>query len=145
MKAFTLIELIFVIIIAAVMTFLGFEYMPDNTLVSDYQMLKQKILQKRSNALGYSYTGENNLTCIKFDKDWLNSDDNSSKVRYLFKSDITSDVEGNEICFDSLGRPFKGGVDENLTKLLHTRIIIKLSYKGNEKNITLYPISGEIR
>ena len=145
MKAFTLIEVIFVIIIAGIMTFIGLEYLPDNTLVSDYQMLKQKILQKRSNALGYNYIGENNQTCIEFDKDWLNNDDNNSKVGYVFKSEINSDVEGNVICFDYEGRVFKGEVDSNLSNLLHKEVIVTLKYKNKEKNITIYPISGEIR
>ncbi|WP_457565040.1 pilus assembly FimT family protein [Caminibacter sp.] len=145
MRAFTLIELIFVIVIAGIMTFVGFEYMPDNTLISDYQILKQKILQKKSNALGYRYTGENNSTCIVFSKEWLNNDDNTSNVRYVFKSDISSDVDGNEICFDYMGRPYKGSVDANLSNLLHQQVIVTLKYRNREKNITIYPISGEVK
>jgi hypothetical protein len=133
-----------VLIIAGILTFVGFEYMPDNTLISDYEVLKQTILQKRFNALGYSYVGEDNLTCIEFNTTWLNEDENLSKVKYFFKSDIYSkDVQ--KICFDYMGRDFNGSVDENLTNLIHIPIIITLDYRGEEKNITIYPITGAVK
>jgi len=153
MRAFSVIELIFVIVIMAIMTYVGMEYIPDNTLVSDTQMLKQKILEKKSNAIGYKIS-ESNLTCIKFNKDWLNIDDNISKdkVHYKFKTTISAVYESNKskfdkkICFDYLGRPHSGKVTDDLTGLLNTNIIITLEDSHNKKNnITLYKISGSVR
>jgi len=148
MRAFSLIELIFVMVIMGVMTFVGLRFIPNETLTSDTQMLKQKILEKKSNALGYSVS-ESNLTCIVFDRDWLNEDDNTSsqKVHYVFKSDISvvSGLNSDKICFDTLGRVYDSSVDEQLTNLVHTNIIIKLKYNKREKNITIYPITGSLR
>ncbi len=151
MKAFTLLELIFVIVIMGVLTFVGFEYIPNNTLDMDTKVVAQKILNKKSNALGYYYTGKNNLTCITFSKDELNKDENiTSKTnveKYKFKSDISvyGLKNGNTVCFDEIGRVFDGEVDDNLTNLLHNYIIIKLNFRNEERNITLYPLTGAIK
>ena len=148
-KSFTLIELIFVLVIGIILMISGLEFIPDETFTVDKQMLKEKIMQKKSNALGYYYTGENNYTCLEFNKTWLNEDDNiSSKIHYTFKSTISvvsGLFNGNKICFDYLGRIYDGNVDENLTNLVHTNIIINLKYKKHDENITLYPLTGEIR
>jgi hypothetical protein len=134
-----------------ILTFVGLEFMPDETLVVDTQMLKQKILDKKSNALGFDYTGENNLTCITFSRDALNLDENlTSKTeveRYKFKSQISVSglKNGNRVCFDTMGRPFDGEVDKNLTNLLHNYIIIELKYRNKKSKIILYPITGALK
>ena len=150
MKAFSLIELIFVIVIMGILSFVGLQYIPDEKLTTYTQMLKAKILEKKSNALGYRYTGDNNLTCITFDKNWLTLDENYSKVKYDFNKtyiSIETDLNQSRLCFDYLGRDFNGSVDENLTNLIHTNIIIKLKdkRKNKEQNITVYAIIGNVR
>jgi prepilin-type N-terminal cleavage/methylation domain-containing protein len=150
MKAFSLIELIFVIVIAGILTFLGMEYMPDEKLTVYTQMLKAKIMEKKSNALGYKAEGFDNYFCIKLDKQWLQNDENGSKVRYNFNiKDITVQVspalENDSLCFDYLGRDYNGSVDSNLTNLIHQNIIITVKYKNEESAITVFPISGTVR
>ena len=151
MRAFSLIELIFVIVIMGVLTFTGLQFIPDEKLTVYTQMLKAKILEKKSNALGYRYTGDNNLTCITFNKDWLTLDENNSKVKYDFNKtyisiSIEPDLNENRLCFDYLGRDYNGSVDNNLTNILHTNIIITLkNEKNKEESITVYPISGMVR
>jgi len=149
MRAFSLMELIFVIVIMGILSFMGLQFIPDETLTSDTQMLKEKILQKKSDALGYKTAGSDDYVCINFDKDDLNSKDKNSneKVHYKFKSEISVKGlnNGNTICFDYLGRVFDGEIDVNLTNLVHKNIIISLKYKNKEQNITIYPITGVIR
>jgi len=149
MKAFSLVELIIVIVIMGILSFVGLQYIPDETLSADTQMLKEKILQKKSNALGYRYYGSSDYICVTFDKDYLNEEDKNSgeKVHYTFKSDISVNglTNGNKVCFDDLGRIYDGEVDENLTKMLHVNIIITLKYRHKEKNLTIYPVTGEVR
>ena len=147
MKAFSLIELIFVIVIMGILTFSAFEFIPDNTLISDKEMLKLKILQKKSNALGYKKIGFDDYICITFDKDFLNEEDKNSseKVHYTFKSNISVEgLNGNRVCFDNFGRIYDNEVDANLENLINNVIIIKLIYKSDEKNITIYPLIGAI-
>ncbi len=153
MKAFSLIELIFVIVIMGVLTFLGMQYMPDEKLTAYTQMLKAKIMEKKSNALGYKTTESDSYYCIKFNKDWLANDESDSKIKFDFnKSYITLDVSpslnDNTLCFDYMGRDFNGSVGKNLTNLLHKNIIITVirSDKENEKqNITVFPVTGTVR
>ena len=147
MRAFSLIELIFVIVIMGILTFSAFEFIPDNTLISDKEMLKLKILQKKSNALGYKKIGFDDYICITFDKDFLNEEDKNSseKVHYTFKSNISVEgLNGNRVCFDNFGRIYDNEVDANLENLINNVIIIKLIYKSDEKNITIYPLIGAI-
>jgi len=149
MRAHTLLELIIVLVIMGVLSFVGLQFIPDETLLVDVQMLKQKILQKKSNALGYKMYGSSDYVCVTFDRDYLNSEDNSSaeKVHYTFKSEIKIEglKNGNVICFDYLGRAYDGDIDENLTNIVHTNKIIVLKYRDKEQNITLYPITGSVR
>jgi len=149
MRAFSLLELIIVLVIMGILSFVGLQFIPDETLNSDTQVLKQKILQKKSNALGYKLTGSDDYVCITFDKDYLNNEENESsqKVHYKFKSDISVSglQNGNTLCFDFMGRPFDGEIDVNLTKIIHTNIIISLKYRQKEQNITVFPITGSVR
>jgi len=117
--------------------------LPNNTAIADAQVLKAKILTKKSNAIGYRQNGSDDYYCIEFSKDYLNNDDD--KVKYTFKSEITvNGLDSGRVCFDYLGRPFDGEVDDNLSKLIHKNVIISLKYAHEEQNITIYPISGEV-
>ena len=147
MKAFSLIELILVIVIMGTLTFSAFEFIPDNTLISDKEMLKLKIVQKKSNALGYKKIGFDDYICITVDKNSLNNEDkdSSEKVHYKFKSDISiKGLSGKKLCFDSFGRVYDDEVDNDLNNLINNVVIIKLKYKNDEKNITIYPLMGAI-
>ena len=157
MKAFTLIELIFVILILAIMSAVAVYFIPDNTLSENAKILKEKILGKRSNAINFIAEGEEtNLTCIEFDINALNKDENSSRVSFHFSKRITIslsgcsnsnniDFESNKtICFDRFGRPFAGEVDDKLGNLCHNNAEILLKYKNKEANLTIYSISGVV-
>ena len=146
MRAFSLIELIFVIVIMGILTFSALEFIPDNTLISDKDMLKLKIMQKKSNALGYKNIGldDYNYICITFDKDYLN---NNEDENYTFKSDISIDgLSGNRVCFDSFGRMYDKEIDIELKNLISSKtILITLKYKDQKQNIVIYPLTGAIK
>ena len=157
MRGFTLIELIFVIIILAIISAVGVYYIPDPTLQESANVLKSKILNKRSNAINFITKSENNITCIEFNITKLNKEENSSRVKYHFSKRVTLkttgcknnaniDFETNKtICFDSYGRPFVGEVDEKLDNLCQNDANISIDYKNKEKNIIIYKISGVVR
>jgi len=156
--AFTIIELIFVILIFALLSSIAVYYIPDNTLNENVKILKDKILEKRSNGINLiSSDKENNLTCIEFNITKLNEDENNSRVKFRFSKRITISLGGCEnanginlednktICFDRFGRPFIGEVDDKLKNLCHNNANILLDYRGKEKNLTIYFISGVVR
>jgi len=147
MKAFSLIELIFVIIIMGILTVVGLSFLPNETPLSDAEILKKIILTKKTNALGYKVFTENNDTCLKITQDYINSEENQSKVKYRFKSSITVNGLNSDslLCFDYLGRPYDGVVEKNLSNILNKNVTIILSFHNKEKNLTLFPISGYIR
>lgn len=146
MRAFSLIELIFVLVIMGILSFVGMQFIPNETPLSDSEILKKLILTKKTNALGYKVYGENNDTCIRLDRNYINNEENLSRVKYKFKSDIEVEgLSGDLLCFDYMGRPYDGGVDEKLTHLLKNFVTITLNYKNKEKNLTLYPVSGYVR
>ena len=144
MRGFTLIELIFVIVIMGILTFVGLSFIPDNTLSDNTKALKYLINTKITYALGYeadmSDENDKKRVCITFDKDELNSEENASKIRYFFKSDISSNIK--TVCFDKFGRPFKDEVDDKDKNLLSENVKIMLKYKNHEKYITIHKITG---
>jgi prepilin-type N-terminal cleavage/methylation domain-containing protein len=146
MRAFTLLEMVFVLVIIGILSFIGVEYIPNNRPISDSEVLKKLILTKKTNAIGYKTYKENNYTCIELNMTKINEEENLSKVKYRFKSTLTiKGLNGNIICFDDLGRPYDGAVEINLSNMIKNFVIISLSYKNKEKNFTMYPISGYIR
>ncbi len=146
MKAFSLIELIFVIVIMGVLSFIAVSYIPDNTLSDNTKALKNLIKLKETYALGYeanmSDENDKKKVCITFDKNYINNEENSSKIRYYIKSNINSDVR--IVCFDKFGRPFENSVDINDKNLLHKNVIITLKYKNKDKKITIYQTTGYV-
>ena len=146
MRGFTLIEVIFAILIMGILTFIGFEFLPDNTLNDDTKALKNLINLKVTNALGYeanmSDSNDKKKVCIEFNTTKLNNEENYSKIKYFFKSEINSSV--NLVCFDKFGRVFKNEVDANDSNLLDKNVIITLKYKNQEKNITIYKQTGYV-
>ncbi|WP_456470823.1 type II secretion system protein [Caminibacter sp.] len=146
MKGFSLIELIFVLIIIGVLSVIGagYIYNGENVLLSDANVLKQKLLEKRSNALGFmadmNKEDEKNSVCLKINKDDLSKD--SDKVKYIFKSTINSPWD--ILCFDSFGRIYHDEV--NISNLIHNEFNITLKTEDNNKKIlTVYPISGYVK
>ena len=146
MRAFSLIELIFVVVIIAIILAVGVNYLPKTRAISDAESIKFKLLATRTNALGYKTAEENDYTCITLSKDVLNKNEKNSNenVKFLIKSDIRIEglKNGNTICFDNLGRAYDGRA--KIENLLHNKIFISV-ISEREINLTLYPISGFIR
>jgi len=144
-RAFTLIEMIFVLIIIGILSFIAIGFIPDNTLTDNTKALKNLINEKKSFALGYeanmSDPDDKKKVCITFDKAILNSEENNSRVKYFFKvDDINSTV--NTICFDRFGRMYKNSIDSKNSNLLHENVKITLKYKNKTKNIIIHKITG---
>ena len=144
MRAFTLIEMIFVLIIIGILSIVAIEFIPDNTLTDNTKALKNLINEKKSFALGYeanmSDSDDNKKVCITFDKDTLNKEENNSRVKYFFKADISSNYD--TICFDRFGRVYKNSIDDENKNLLHKNVKITLKYKNKTKTIIVHKTTG---
>ena len=151
MKSFTLIEIIFVIVLIGLISIGAINSIPDNTLQNNTNFIYNKILEKKANALSFmanpSDSEENRTICIKFDANWIKNDEKYSEVKFNLSNRITiTHTSGIEaVCFDYLGRPYKNNINlQNFNNLLYKNVDIKISYKDSDKNITIYPMSGYV-
>ncbi len=147
MKAFTLIEMIFVIVLVGLISIGAINSLPDNTLMNNTHFIYNKILEKKANALSFmakmDNKDENRSVCIIFDKDWIKNDENYSKVKFNLSKRIQISSSIQTICFDYLGRPYDGSVDlTNFNTILHKKVDINVTYNEKHKEITIHPISG---
>ena len=143
--AFTMVELIFVIILIGILSYIGKNFLPDNRLLNDTNFLTMKIKEKQRNALSYDTVGfskpwsqVNALTCIDLNTTKIESKDAKSQKPHKFSSVLS--VEGNStLCFDNFGRPYQS------EHLLLTNLDMNLTYKPNEyKTISVEPMSGYV-
>jgi len=150
MKSFTLIELIFVIVLIGLLSVAAVKSLPDNTLLNNTKFVYNKVLEKKSTAIGFmadtSKENEKRLVCITFDKDWIKNDEVYSKVKFDLSNRIN--ISPNvTICFDYLGRPHQNDINlKNFDTILHKKVDINITYtKDNSYNtLTIYPITGYV-
>jgi prepilin-type N-terminal cleavage/methylation domain-containing protein len=152
-KAFTLIELIFVIIIIGTLTSVGLSSFKTNYLLNDTNFIALKIKNAQFSGMGYSHLDfggtlssetNNSIGCIRIEKSSLEeSATNKNEVNY--KLHVTLDPDDTTICFDSKGRPHNGNFENNFNaNLLTSQKEITLEYNGKERNITIQPITGYV-
>jgi len=149
MKSFTLIELIFVIVIVGIISIGAINAIPDNTLENNTNYIYSKILEKKANSLGLIANmdnGEENRTvCITFTKEWIKNDENFSKVKFNLSNRIKIIAQNPTICFDYLNRPYKGKINLlTFNNLLYNTSEINISYNNKQKSIVIYPTTGDI-
>jgi len=143
-NAFSMIELIFIIVLMGILAKVGSGFLPDNKLLNDTNFISMKIKEKQNSALGYDNfhfgsatfwdesSADFNRTCLKFDKTYLETLD----VSYALVSSVTPSIL--TLCFDGLGRPY---VSQGL---LHQSIDVNVSYKNKINTISVSPMSGYV-
>jgi len=145
LNGFTMVELIFIIVLIGILAGIGVNYMPDNRLLNDVNFLSMKIKQRQKSAIGYDisrfskpWSKESSLTCITLDTSVLENEDLNTQKPHKFSSTLS--VDGNStLCFDEYGRPYQS---EHL--LLNT-LEMNLTYKTDQyKSISVMPISGYV-
>lgn len=152
-NAFSMVELIFIIVLMGILAKVASSYMPDNRLLNDTHYVSMKIKEAQKNAIGYdtfqfgqiSYwkipmvnSKDFNLTCIKCEKASF-----FESLDHNFSLSAKSVSCPNQFCFDSLGRPYH---DVNTSgQLLLSPIDIIFTY-NNDKNTTVsvLPMSGYV-
>lgn len=141
-KAFTTIELIFVIVIIAIISSVGVGFIPNYDLLNDTNYILMQIKQKQNRALSYDTTWQNavdyNLTCVEFTTPSLEALD--AKKTYKIRSEINPN---KILCFDFLGRPYEyNDSSPREVQLLLTNFEINVSKSSKTKTISVYPMSG---
>jgi Tfp pilus assembly protein FimT len=147
-KAFSMVELIFIIVLMGILAKVGSGFIPDNKLLNDTNYISMKIKEAQKNAIGYDtfrfgqtsywvtptqYAKDFNLTCIESTKQFLeNVDGNQSYI-------LTAKIDNNvTFCFDSIGRPY----DKNTTLKKNVDVIVRYNNKTN--TISVLPMSGYV-
>ncbi len=147
-KGFTLVELIFVIVIVGIIGAVGTSlYRPDR-LLADTRFIASKIMQTRYTAIGYDHGNfdgsfiADTTGCLTLDRAGL-EDPFSQAGRYTLGKGVQITVfgmSGNRICFDEKGYPHDG--DFSAGSLLHRKVDINVSLSGKSYLITVMPMSG---
>ncbi len=146
MKAFTLIELIFVILLIGIMAKLGFSAFKPKYLINDVNFIQMKIKEAQFLGTGFEHlnfdgtviSGYNDIGCIRIEKKSLEENATSPK-NISYKLHVNINPSDTTICFDSKGRPHK---DNFNGKLLTQQILFNFKYSNKERNITIEPITG---
>jgi len=146
-KAFTLTELIFIIVILGILSSAAVMSIPDNRLMTDINFITSQIKKKQMDAFIYDpyiFNDEtwrdtfHNKTCINTANIKADEKSSSSARKYQIKSTLTS----AKICFDSLGRPYHENY--KLNNLIKTPILLNIEYKSTKRKIKIMPFSGSI-
>lgn len=154
-RAFSMVELIFIIVLMGILAKIASSYMPDNRLLSDKHYISMKIKEQQKNAIGYDtfqfgssqywsvptrYSQDFNLTCIESTKEYFESLDREKSYKFTLTFD-----NNMTICFDSLGRPY-GDVSLVLptVRLFRGDADINVTYNSLKSRISVLPMSGYV-
>lgn len=151
-RAFSMVELIFIIVLMGILAKVGSSFVPDNKLLNDTNYISMKIKEAQKNAIGYDtfvfgqtpywkmplrYSNDFNRTCIESTQFFLEAMDNDKTYK------LTAKVDNNRtICFDNLGRPFHDNLFTE--QLLHQKVDINVSYNNKINTISVLPLSGYV-
>lgn len=136
-NAFSMVELIFVILLMGILASVGGNLLPDNRLLNGTNTVTMKIKEKQKDAIGNDVTGfdtpwnkEDNATCITLD-------DKLIDLKYL---GVVPEGFENPLCFDQYGRPYL--LDEK--QLLDHIVDINVTYNEQYTTISVLPMSGYV-
>ncbi|HIC43738.1 MAG TPA: type II secretion system protein [Sulfurimonas sp.] len=144
-KAYTLVELIFVIVIIGVLAGVASTSFKSDYLSADADFIVAKIKQAQYKAIGFEHKvfGSNlapvdyNNGCINLET--ISLEDSAVDGKVSYKLHVDSFDEGT-LCFDAKGRPHDA--DFTLATLRSDTKVITLSYNGQTKDILILSLSG---
>ncbi len=134
-KAFTLIELVLIIILIAILAKVGMGYTKTDYLQKDVEYFLLQIKKTKFKAMGAYKVGGH---CLSLDEDEVVDGEANEANPYKFRSTITSDAD--KLCFDEFGRAYKN--DINPSSYMKKPLDIELEYKSKSCTIKVYPLTG---
>ncbi|MEA2111476.1 MAG: type II secretion system protein [Campylobacterota bacterium] len=135
MRAFTLIELIFVIVIIGIMVGVGASAFKPTYLTDDVNYIHSKIQEAQFHGIGYEHLNFDGTViadaqgCIELTNSALKDDNYKLHVETF---------DYGTICFDSKGRPH----EDTYNGPLLARNVLNFVYSGENRSIIIEPISG---
>ncbi|MEA1920566.1 MAG: hypothetical protein U9N52_12045 [Campylobacterota bacterium] len=141
-KAFTLLELIFIIVIIGVIAGVGSSMFKTNYLLHDTNFIVLKIRQAQYQGIGYEHNSFGvEETNPDYDKGCIKLDENLSDANYKLHVRIDhSALTTDTLCFDAKGRPHDG--DFTKDSLLAERKVLKLEDATQNVSISIEPQTG---
>jgi prepilin-type N-terminal cleavage/methylation domain-containing protein len=133
-NGFTLIELIFVIVLIGVLSGIGFYMSRPDYSRQDAQYTLLKLKEARYRAMGNDTLDPSG--CVTFTQSALSSDD---APKHEIKSTITLTPNVTTVCFDGTGRPHTGN-SVTLNTLMQSEL--NILFKNGDKNSTIRLFSG---
>ena len=146
--AFTLIGLIFVLLLVGILGTVTATLYKPGMLHNDAKFVKMRLEKTRYLATGYDARNFDGSTiadgpgCIELTREGLEGNLSGAGAYRLQKSTTltVSGLTGNTLCFDHRGRPHDG--DRSLATLLHDVVDIDVGNGGGSYRIRIYPMSG---
>ncbi|MFC2074318.1 type II secretion system protein [Campylobacterota bacterium] len=141
-KAYTLLELIFIIVIIGVLAGVASTTYKPDYLKSDINYITLKIKKAQYSGIGYEHKvfGTDDAPadyingCIKLNKTDLEDKATDGKAAYKLNAEFE---DAGTLCFDAKGRPHT----DDFNGLPWSKVI-DLSYNGETKSITISAVSG---
>ena len=149
-QAFTLIELIFVIVIMGIMAGIASSAFKTNYLLDDTNFIALKIKNAQFLGIGHEHLNfdgtssgfDDKSGCIDIKKSELDEEaTNKNEINYAIHSSLSGSLNDTKICFDSKGRPHE---DDFNGTLLTSSKTLTLEYSNEDRNITIEPITGYV-
>lgn len=136
--AFSLIELIFVIVLIGVLTGIGFYMSRPDYARQDAQYTLLKLKEARYRAIGYDAL--NTTGCVTLTPTALSSSDEAPRHDIKSTMTITPNTVST-VCFDALGRPHDGN-SIALGTLMQTEVTILFQNSDKNSTIRVFPQTG---
>ena len=143
-SAFTILELIFVIILIGIIAAVGAGTFKTNYLLHDTNFIRAKIAEAHYRAIGYERRNFDGTriandfrACVDFTLLDENASDGSGKYRLHVTVD-SSDFQNDMLCFDAKGAPYEGDYAQKIV----AQKMLKVQYRTDERIIAIEPQTG---